>query len=343
MQGKTAVILFNLGGPDGQASIRPFLYNFFMDANIIALPKPLRWCVAQLISRRRSKGAAESSYRHLGFVSPLLKNTQAQAHALERALQNNDSHAAGDIRVFPVMRYWHPRAAAVAREVKDFAPDRVIMLSLYPQYSTTTVKSSFDEWRAAAAAANITAKHYEVCCYPLDEGFIEASVKNIRAGLASAPPRTRVLFSAHGLPEKIIKGGDPYQWQCEQSAKAIVAALDIPGLDWQICYQSRVGPMKWIGPSTDDAIEKAACDGVGVLIYPHAFVSEHVETLVEIDIEYREKAQHLGIPYFGKVDTAGTTPDFIHGLARQVRGVYEQGGCTRICPVEFKCCGCRPA
>lgn len=149
-------------------------------------------------------------------------------------------------------------------------------------------------------------------------------------------PAPRILFSAHGLPEKIIKAGDPYQWQCENTARKIVEKLAIEGLDWQICYQSRVGPLKWIGPSTDEAIKKAGEDGVPVLIYPHAFVSEHVETLVEIDEEYRQEAQKYGVPLFEKIDTVGTHTDFIAGLAALVTG----RGQERLCPQGYTSC-CR--
>ncbi len=340
LSGKTAVVLMNLGGPDGQASIRPFLFNFFMDKNIIAAPLPIRFMLAQWISLTRSRGAAQDSYKHLGYVSPLLQNTRDQAHALEAVLRGH-AQVEGEVKCFVAMRYWHPLAIDTAREVKAFNPDRIILLPLYPQFSTTTVRSSLQSWDKAAAQIGLDVPTNKICCYPFNDGFITASAKLIREKIDAAPKGTRLLFSAHGLPEKIITDGDSYQWQCEQTAQKIVAALDMPGLDWQICYQSRVGPLKWIGPSTEEALEKAVQDGVGVLVYPHAFVSEHVETLVEIEIEYREKAHEMGVAYFERVPTVGTHPDFIAGLAHETLAVAARPSCARICPAQFVRCPCK--
>lgn len=337
---KTAVILFNLGGPSNPEAVRPFLFNFFMDKNIIPVPKPLRFLIAKYISWKRGANEAKTSYDLLGGRSPLLENTLDQSAALQRVLEQRFPDVNDDLRVFVSMRYWHPLAKDVLREVSAFAPDKIVLLPLYPQFSTTTSFSSMEEWQNLAHRSSL--KHVpvsEICCYPQDPGFIKASADNIRAALQKAPANTRLLFSAHGLPEKTIAGGDPYQWQCEETMKAIVAALAIPGLDYEICYQSRVGPMKWIGPSTDEAIEKAAHEKKGILIYPHAFVSEHVETLVEIEMEYRHKADALGVPYFGRVETVSTHPDFIGGLADLVI----QGKDQRTCPPQFTRCGCRAA
>jgi ferrochelatase len=331
LTGKTAVVLLNLGGPLAEEDIRPYLFNFFMDKNIIAAPWPVRRFVAEYVSRTRSKGAARDAYKHLGFRSPLLDNTLKQAAALQGVLAEK-----GDVKVFTVMRYWTPFAKDVAKDVKKYAPDNIVLLPLYPQFSTTTVKSSFEDWERAAAAANINVPTQRACCYPVNPGFIAAAVENIRAQLEAAPKGTRLLFSAHGLPEKIVKAGDPYQWQCEKTAHQIVTALDMPHLDWEMCYQSRVGPLKWIGPSTEEALQKAGRDGVGVLLFPHAFVSEHVETIVEIDIEYRHKAAEWGVPWFGKAETVGTHPAFIEGLASEVLGVLNKAK-ARICPLTCKC------
>jgi ferrochelatase len=334
---KTAVVLLNLGGPSHESAIKPFLFNFFMDPNIIALPQPFRWMIAKWISFKRGNGAAKEAYAPLGGRSPLLENTLDQAAALERALEEKFPDVNDDVRVFVCMRYWHPMADAVVREVKAFGADRVILLPLYPQFSTTTTFSAFQAWEKAAAQNGLTARTEKITCYPVNAGFIQASAENIRAQLDKAPKGTRVLFSAHGLPEKIIIDGDPYQWECEQSAEAIVKALNMPDLDWQICYQSRVGPLKWIGPSTEEAMHKAAADKVGVIIYPHAFVSEHVETLVEIDMEYRHKAEEMGIPFFAKAETVGTHPAFIKALADLVM----TGQPPRICPKKFTKCVCQ--
>lgn len=337
---KTAVVLMNLGGPLKEADIEPFLYNFFTDKNIIALPSFLRAFVAKRIAKKRSQGAARDTYARLGFKSPLLENTQKQAVALEKKL-------GADTRVFVSMRYWHPMAKEVVAQLEEYKPDHIVLLPLYPQFSTATVKSSLEDFFASVqeddgwlhANWDDRVKVHSVCCYPLDAGFVKASADNIKQALEKAPAKTRVLFSAHGLPEKTVRGGDPYQWQCEKTAEAIAKAAGLE--DWQICYQSRVGPLKWIGPSTEEALEKAAKDKVGVVLYPHAFVSEHVETLVEIDIEYREKAAHMGIPYFGKAETVGAHEAFIDGLAGLVKSRLQGGSCARICPASFKKCGCK--
>jgi ferrochelatase len=311
MSSKIAVVLLNLGGPAQEADIAPFLFNFFMDKNIISAPLPLRYLIAKWIAYSRSRGAALTAYTHLGGKSPLLQNTQAQAAALEKLLRARGIEA----KVFVSMRYWQPMAAAVALQVQEYQPDQIILLPLYPQYSTTTTGSSFQNWQAVADQIGLKTPTAKICGYPDHAGFIKASAVLIQNEIKIAPARVRLLFSAHGLPEKIIKAGDPYQAQCEQTAAAIVAELGIVGLDWQICYQSRVGRLKWITPSTEDALEQAASDRMSVVIYPLAFVSEHIETLVEIDIEYRERAKAMGIPYFGRVPTVGTHPLFIEGLA----------------------------
>ncbi len=338
---KTAVVLFNLGGPDGKGAIRPFLINFFMDPNIITAPWPVRFFVSRLIAWRRTRNEAGASYGFLGDKSPLLENTQAQAQALQTALGEN-------YQTFVCMRYWHPMTAEVVKHVAGYAPDRIVLLPLYPQYSTTTTRSSLQQWVIETKSQGLIAPTSLACCYPFDEGFIAASAELVRKKykeMSEKIGRTpRVLFSAHGLPEKIIAAGDPYQWQCEEGARKIAAATGITELDWSICYQSRVGPLKWIGPSTEQALEKAAADKVPVLIYPHAFVSEHVETLVEIDIEYRELAEHLGVPTFDKVPTVGTNSLFINGLANLVHATeyyhgFPHSSCPRICPVEYtNCC-----
>lgn len=333
-ENKTAVVLMNLGGPSEEAAIKPFLFNFFMDKNIIGAPLPIRWFIAKWIAYSRGKGAAKTSYAALGGKSPLLDNTQAQADALQKLLGTENT------KVFVSMRYWHPLAKDVVKQVADYAPDKIILLPLYPQFSTTTSFSSIQDWQREADKIGLKVPTDKICCYPLAEGFIKASADLIHQTLQTAPPKTRILFSAHGLPEKVIEGGDPYQHQCEKTAEDIVRALGIENLDWQICYQSRVGPLKWIGPSTEEALDKAAEDNVGVVIYPHAFVSEHVETLVEIEEEYREYAHKKGVPYFARVPTVSVHPDFIGSLAKLVQASLEGAKRPRFCPVTFNRCGC---
>lgn len=344
---KTAVILFNLGGPSSREAIKPFLFNFFMDKNIIGAPKPIRWLLAKYISEKRGSGAALESYGYLNYCSPLLRNTQAQAGALGTVLGD-------DYEVFVCMRYWHPLADEVAEKVKAYNPDRILLLPLYPQYSTATTKSALEDWAKAAETHNLSGiPTSAIGCYPTQPGFITASVQNIKTAYSaleqSCGQAPRLLFSAHGLPESVVKNGDPYQWQCEQSAQAIVADLkqdpDFAALDWSMCYQSRVGPKKWIGPSTEEALKQAAADKVPVLIYPVAFTQEHVETLVEIEIEYRELAQDLDIIAFDRVPTVGDHPAFIAGLAALVKENEAQkdivAGSASRCPDGFNKCGCR--
>ncbi|MFA5593002.1 MAG: ferrochelatase [Micavibrio sp.] len=316
---KTAIVLFNLGGPDSKESIRPFLFNFFTDPNIIRLPYPFRWLLAHRIASSRTKKEAGDSYRELGDKSPLLENSRAQARALEDLL-NGEAGGNNLYKCFITMRYWHPLADETAQEVKAWEPDNIILLPLYPQYSTTTTRSSFQEWQKAAKKTGLDKKPFNlVCCYSLESGFIAASAENVRTvydrAVAETGLKPRVLFSAHGLPESVVKDGDPYQEQCELSAAAIAAATGVENLDWKICYQSRIGPRKWLGPSTEECVHEAIKDGVPLVILPHAFTQEHVETLVEIDIEYRHIAEKAGIKGYYKAETVGTHPAFIRGLA----------------------------
>lgn len=341
---KTAIVFFNLGGPDSKESIRPFLFNFFTDPNIIRVPYPLRWMIAQLIAWRRSKKEAGDSYGELGDKSPLLANSLEQVLATEDALNASKT---GVYKSFICMRYWHPMADEVVRAVADWNPDKIVLLPLYPQYSTTTTRSSYQEWVRAAKATGLNIPTKLVCCYPEDNGFVRASGENIRAMYDKAALETglkpRILMSAHGLPQDIVKDGDPYEWQCRKSAEAMIAATGIENPDWVMCFQSRVGPKKWLEPSTEHELERAAKDGVPVVVLPHAFTQEHVETLVEIEIEYREVADHLGVPGFYRVPTVGTHPDFIRGLADMVLAADNNPAVApnvgaRICPAGFRRC-----
>ena len=339
---KTAVVLLNLGGPDRPEAVEPFLFNLFNDPAIVGVPRPVRWCLAKLISKRRGPVAREI-YENLGGRSPILENTEAQARALEGALI---SHAEeGIFKVFIAMRYWHPFAGETAIAVKDWGAERVVLLPLYPQYSTTTSGSSLKDWHLAAANVGLKASTKAICCYPIQEGFKMAVAAKLRRTLdACDESRVRVLFSAHGLPKKIVAGGDPYQWQVECSVQGVVDLLAEEGLDWVICYQSRVGPLEWIGPATEDEIERAARDGCTIVVVPIAFVSEHSETLVELDIEYRNLAEEKGAPAYHRVATVDDDPHFIGGLAQLVSNAAKQAeplGCgsgRRICPASWRRC-----
>ncbi len=336
---RTAVVLLNLGAPDKPSSIRPFLKNMFSDPAILSVPAPARWLLARLISGLRARKAVPI-YEQLGGGSPLLPNTEAQAASLERML-------GADSRVFVSMRYWHPMSAACVAEVKRYAPDRIVLLPLYPQFSGTTTGSSFADWRRAAARAGLSTPIHAVCCYPRQNGWIGAIADLIRAALAQVGPvgKPRILFSAHGLPKKVIAGGDPYQWQVERTVEAVVAVLG-GDVDWSICYQSRVGPLEWIGPSTEDEIDRAGRDGVPILVVPIAFVSEHSETLVELDVEYRHRAERAGVPVYIRVPAVATHASFIAGLADLVRAAVTanrpliSAENARICPADRAKCPC---
>jgi ferrochelatase len=249
------------------------------------------------------------------------------------------------------MRYWHPLSEATVAEVAAWRPDRILLLPLYPHYSAATTGSSLDAWRAAARAAGLDAPTQSVCCYPLEPDFIRAHVALIREAWpkAAAAGKPRLLFSAHGLPEAFIKKGDPYQWQIEQTSAAVADALEIADLDWQICYQSRVGPQTWIGPFTDKEVERAGADAVPLVLCPIAFVSEHIETLVEMDDEYGKLAAHSGVPAYVRVPTLSVRPEFIEALAALVRrhlstpspDALSGADLTRVCPARFRRCPCR--
>lgn len=318
---RLAVVLFNLGGPDRPEAVEPFLFNLFNDPAIIGAPRPIRWLIAKLISRRRAP-VARVIYAQLGGGSPLVPLTRKQGVALEARLK----HDGTDARVFIAMRYWRPFSDETAREVAAFAPDRIVLLPLYPQFSTTTTESSLKDWMRAARAAGLEAPTHAVCCYPDEDGFIAAQVELTAAALvaASRAGSPRVLFSAHGLPKKTIAKGDPYQRQVETTAAAIARKMGLGAADWVVCYQSRVGPLEWIGPSTTSEIERAGRDRVPVVVAPIAFVSEHSETLVELDIEYRRKAEAAGVPAYARVPAVAEHPRFIEGLARRVRAAVAQ-------------------
>lgn len=341
---KVAVVLYNLGGPDTPDDVQPFLFNLFNDPMIISAPAPVRWLLAKLISSRRAP-IARKIYEHLGGGSPLLANTIAQADALDSVLTDASDD---EYRTFVAMRYWHPKADAVAREVKAYAPDRIVLLPLYPQFSTTTVGSFLRVWQKAARSIGLDNPTHSICCYPTEAGFISATTASVRTALQNLGDgeAARVLFSAHGLPKKIVEGGDPYQWQVEQTAKAVVAELAIDDLDWLNCYQSRVGPLEWIGPSTEDEIRRAGADGVAVVIVPLAFVSEHSETLVELDIEYRHIGDAAGVTGYYRTPTVSVADVFVAGLARLVSVALSgtQTPCSglshRLCPNDWSQCLC---
>ena len=349
---RLAIVLFNLGGPDKLESVQPFLFNLFMDPAIIGAPLPIRWALAKLISSKRAP-VAQDIYKHLGGKSPLLDLTNDQAQALEKSVSGLDDEL--EVKAFVCMRYWHPMSAECVKDVKAFAPDEIVMLPLYPQYSTSTTESSFEDWDRAAKKAGLTVPSKRICCYPVDQGWVEAQADLLSTAIDTAQNQTggenvRVLFSAHGLPKKMVeKKGDPYPDQVELGAEKIKQAYQRKTgkaiEDGLVCYQSRVGPLEWIGPSTDDEIERAGQDGKALVVLPIAFVSEHSETLVELDIEYKHLADEKGVNVYERVPAVGTHPAFIQGLAElvqrargQSQGLCPGGDVTRKCDIKAAAC-----
>lgn len=352
MNKKTAVILFNLGGPDSLKSVRGFLFNLFNDKAIISLKQPFRFLLATLISMIRNK-KAQAIYQQIGGKSPILATTISQAEALEKELSYF-----GNYKVFVSMRYWRPFSKDVVKKVKEYDPQEIIFLPLYPQFSTTTTASSFEDFYQKLKKAKIFAKTKYVCCYPTNPQFISAHCHLIRQAITKTKSAQqslgfnnfRLLFSAHGLPQNIIDSGDSYCFQIKASVEAIVKKLaendsDNDNLDYVICYQSKVGPLKWTEPSLDFEISRAALDNVATIIVPISFVSDHSETLVELDIWYREIAKQKNIPFYCLVPALNISGYFIKALLeicqRTSSSNYACNGGdfgARICPKNFKKC-----
>ena len=306
----TGVILLNLGGPDSLQAVRPFLYNLFSDREIIRLgpasmQKPLAWLISTLRSPK-----TEKMYSQIGGKSPILDITRAQAMALEEAL-NKKSNSPHSFKVYIGMRYWRPFTEEVVEQMSRDGIKKVIGLSLYPQYSVTTSGSSISEFRKAASRYGmeiiiVDSWHN----HPL---YIEALVDVIKRGLASFERESNphILFSAHSLPQKIIDQGDPYVDQTVETIREIEKLLPIT---WHLSYQSKSGPVKWLEPSTEDKLEELAHAGIkNVLVVPISFVSDHIETLYEIDILYKDLAGKLGIN-LKRTESLNDHPKFIAAL-----------------------------
>ena len=296
---------------------------------------------AKFIAKKRAPIAKEI-YRELGGSSPILKLTYEQSQKLENKLNNNQSD---EYKCFVVMRCWNPRASKVIEDVKSFDPEEVILLPLYPQFSASTSASSIKEWKDICKKKNYKTKTNVICCYPQDTNFIKAHTLEITNKIKDLN-NFKLIFSAHGLPERNIKKGDPYQWQIEQTVNKIVESLDIENLDWIISYQSRVGPLKWIGPSTDNVIIENSKLKKDIVIVPIAFVSEHSETLVELDIEYKKIAEINGCKNYIRVPALGVNEIFIEALKNLIINKNEYKFNDKIfapknrCPAKFIKCPC---
>ena len=345
---KVAIVLFNLGAPDQPDAVAPFLRNLFNDPAILRVHSLIRPLLAALIARRRAPEAAKI-YAKIGGASPLLAETRKQADALQAGLSNADPDTYG---VFVAMRYWHPLIVQTVNEVAKFSPDRVVLVPLYPQFSSTTTASSIDEWNRAVAAAGLSTPTATVCCYPDEPGWIQSQADLLLSTITESArdvTSLRVLFSAHGLPKRVVDDGDPYPSHVESTARAIIDTISqqiSSSLDWVVCYQSKVGPLEWIGPSAESEIERAGRDQKSVIIVPISFVSEHSETLVELDITFRTLAERSGVAGFYRVPAVGTYPSFIAGLMSMISGALARGlpldsaSGGRICSVDRTACPC---
>lgn len=312
MSNNIAVVLFQLGGPDSLEAVRPFLYNLFRDPDIIDIPGGLfgRTLLAKLISSLRSS-AVGKHYKEIGGKSPILELTNQQAVALEHSLAREGFSA----RVFVAMRYWHPLTEEAIASIQNGSFDRIILLPLYPQFSKATTYSSLNEWNRQAQRFGLTLPTQLICCYPNHPQMIDAFVEQINVAYRRFGTQSQeeidLLFSAHGVPLQFIERGDPYQLQIEETVRHIVERGK-----WRsphfLCYQSKVGPQQWLGPSLLETIERRANAGrKRLLIAPIAFVTEHIETLHEINIEAREHAAELGVEQFEMMPALNCHPKFI--------------------------------
>jgi protoporphyrin/coproporphyrin ferrochelatase len=316
--GRVGVLLLNLGGPDKLADVRPFLYNLFADPEIIRLPSPLLQApLAWLISTLRAK-KSENNYKKIGGGSPLRRITEAQAAAIQVRL----GEMGEDVSVYVGMRYWHPFTEEAIGQIKRDQIDELVILPLYPQFSISTTGSSFRLlerlWEKDTDLQKI--KYTVIPTWCESPGYVQAMAQLIDRKMAEIPEPDRdkahVFFSAHGVPVSYVEeAGDPYQREMEACTTAIMKALDRPNA-YTLAYQSRVGPVEWLQPYTDEAIKDLAHEGIRALVVvPISFVSEHIETLEEIDIEYREIAEEAGITTFARVPAPDTDPAFVQALA----------------------------
>ncbi|MGD0589730.1 MAG: ferrochelatase [Bacteroidota bacterium] len=334
---KTAIVLFQLGGPDSLEAIEPFLYNLFMDSNIIDFPGAflVRRPLAKFISSRRSVKVAKN-YSQIGGKSPILDLTQRQASALESVLQIQNIEA----HIFIAMRYWHPMTDEVVQKIKADGFEQVLLLPLYPQFSQATTLSSMNDWKRQTKKQGCVLPTKFVCCYPSQPLFIEALAENINSALVRfhkiASTDIDLIFSAHGVPLSYIKRGDPYQLQMEETVRCIVerGKWNSPHT---LCYQSKVGPMKWLQPSLIETVEDLADKGrKHLLVIPVAFVTDHIETLHEINIDVRRHAMAHGIQQFELMPALNDHPKFIQCLAELVQAQLASDVQPNTCEALWK-------
>lgn len=321
---KVGVLLLNLGGPERIQDVGPFLYNLFADPEIIRLPvpalqKPLAW----LISTLRS-GKSQAAYRSIGGGSPLRRITDHQARELQSSLRQRGVEAT----TYVAMRYWHPFTESAVADIKADDIEEVVVLPLYPQFSISTSGSSFRELQRLRQA-DPAFRQLPIRCIRSwydHPGYVAAMAGLIAREIRSCndPAAAHVFFSAHGVPKSYVEeAGDPYQSEIEACVGLIMAELARQlghGNPHTLAYQSRVGPVEWLKPYTEDALHDLGSAGVNdLVVVPISFVSEHIETLEEIDIEYREIATEAGVAHFHRVPALDTDPTFIGALADLVQ------------------------
>lgn len=322
--GRVGVLLLNLGGPEQIEDVRPFLFNLFADPEIIRLPFPwLQRPLAWLISSSRAK-RSQANYQQIGGGSPLRRITEEQAAALKQVLADRGTEA----NIYIGMRYWYPFTEEAVAQIKRDGIERLVVLPLYPHFSISTSGSSFrllqQLWVEDPSLQRIV---YTVVASWYDRPGYNAAMADLIAqelDQLDQPDQAHIFFSAHGVPVSYVEeAGDPYQREIEHCTELIMAALNRPN-PHTLAYQSRVGPVEWLQPYTEDAIEALAHEGVkDLVVVPISFVSEHIETLQEIDIEYREIATESGIQGFHRVPALNTHPRFIADLADLVAEALE--------------------
>jgi protoporphyrin/coproporphyrin ferrochelatase len=322
---KLGVILFQLGGPDSLDAIEPFLYNLFCDPDIIDFPfaRIARQPLAKLISTTRAKHVAHH-YAEIGGKSPILEFTRRQAVALEAELRRDI-----DARVTVAMRYWKPFTTEAIRVMEQYGPDEIVLLPLYPQYSKTTTGSSLNEWnrhwKRTEPPVSVIEEFYE------DEAYLDSVVEMVNRKLAEFddPADVDMIFSAHSVPVSVVEKGDPYQRQIERTVDLVWRRGGWPGRR-HVCYQSKVGASKWLTPSMHETVKRMAAEGrKHLLVIPISFVSDHVETLHEIDIEHREQARGLGITDYRMTAGLNDSPAFIQALSALVRARVGLRACSQ--------------
>jgi protoporphyrin/coproporphyrin ferrochelatase len=332
----TAVLLFNLGGPDDLASVEPFLVKLFSDREIIELPlgAALQPAFARVIAKLRGP-SVRRNYARIGGGSPQLRITTAQASALEQRL-NGDRPDGWPFRVFIAMRYSRPTCEEALEGIAASGIRRIVTLTLFPQYSTATTGSSRREFERVLSKPNWKQFGFEVTHidrYAADDGYLDAMAERVRDSWDRIPVearrRTVLLFSAHGLPQKFVDAGDPYVADIQATRRGILERLKLPCRD-VLAYQSRTGPVKWIGPGTEETLEALGREGVtDVLVAPLSFVSDHIETLYEVDLLFRDVAARAGITGYRRVEALNTSPRFIAALSNLVADHLDiiAGGC----------------